>query len=247
MYFLYLDDSGSPGNIDESHFILGGFCVPEESIRWLSARLEANAQLLDPENPQSVEFHAAECFKGAEHPWKEMTKPERIGTIKNTLCTLKTAKPGVVVFGCAIHKASFPGKDPVKLAFEDLSSRFNYFIEHHPIDDQRQRGIIIIDKSSYEYGLQSLATEFRKNGNHWGNQLRNICEVPMFLDSKSSRLIQLADHIAYAIHRSYNRDDTSYFKCIEERFDQYEGKIMGLSHKQHYTKLCTCPACLSRK
>lgn len=249
MYLLYLDDSGSPNNPAEEHFVLGGVCVPEESTRWLSSQIECLAEELDSENPQKVEFHAAEIFRGVEYPWNTITnKNKRIEIIKSVIRKLDDAKSDIAVFGCAVHKQSFPGQDPVLLAFEDLSSRFNKFIEHHPKADQKQqRGVIIIDKSSYELGLQTLAAEFRRNGNRWGDQLRNICEVPMFVDSKASRLIQLADHIAYGIHRRYNQADINYFNCFEERFDQYEGVLHGLSHKQHKKNGCTCPACISRK
>jgi len=135
----------------------------------------------------------------------------------------------------------------VELAFEDLSSRFNMFIENHPVGETRQRGMIIIDKSTYELGLQKLAGDFRTSGNRWGSQLRSIIEVPLFVDSGSSRLVQLADHIAYAIHRRYNQGDITYFNCIENRLYQNNGVIHGLSHKQHCTRTCTCPACISRK
>jgi len=248
MYLLYLDDSGSASDPDMEHFVLGGICIPEENIRWLSSQIEEYAASIDRDNPKSVEFHAAECFRGAIYPWKTMKdKRDRITVIKNVLGKLDFANPGVVVMGCAIHKPSFSGQDPVELAFEDLSSRFNMFIEHHPIGDNRQRGMIIIDKSTYELGLQKLAGDFRMSGNRWGSQLRCIIEVPLFVDSGSSRLVQLADHIAYAIHRRYNQGDITYFNCIESRFDQNDGVIHGLSHKQHYTRTCTCPACISRK
>jgi hypothetical protein len=247
MYFLYLDDSGSPNNPKESHFVLAGVCVPEESLRWLSSRLELFAQEIDPTNPSTVEFHAAECFRAVESPWKTMVKEKRIEVIKTVLLKLKDAKSNVVIFGCAVHKASFPNQDPVEIAFEDLSSRFDKFLEHRPLDENKQRGMIIIDKSSYELGLQNLAAGFRKSGNRWGNQLRNICEVPMFVDSKASRLIQLADHIAYGIFRRYEQNDLNYFNCFEDRFDEHDGIIQGLVHKQHYKERCTCPACITRK
>lgn len=247
MYILYLDDSGSPSNPNESHFVLGGICVPEENIRWLSHQIELYAEELLPNNPSSIEFHAAECFRGNIYPWKEMKREGRIEVIKGVLKKLHDARPGVVVFGCAVHKESFPGQDPVRLAFEDLSSRFNMFLEHHDTNGEKSRGLIVIDKSSYELGLQSLAAEIRRNGNRWGSQLRSICEVPLFVDSKASRLIQLADHIAYALFRRYSQGDINYFNCIEDRFDQFEGVLHGLVHKQHYNLNCSCPACLTRK
>lgn len=247
MYFLYLDDSGSPGNPDESHFVLAGFVVHEERLRWLSSQLDLYAQEIVPGNPKSVEFHAAECFRAVESPWKEMQRKDRIGVIKGVLERLHASKPPIAIIACAIHKASFPGQDPVTLAYEDLSSRFNSYLDHRITDGKKPRGMIVIDKSSYELGLQNLAADIRDKGNKWGNQLRNICEVPLFVDSKASRLIQAADHIAYAIHRRYNQNDLTYFNLIEDRFDQHDGVLHGLVHIQHYNPKCTCPACITRK
>jgi len=102
---LYLDDSGSASDPGMEHFVLGGVCIPEENVRWLSSQIEDYAASIDRENPKSVEFHASECFKVAINPWKTMhDQKERILVIKNILGKLNDANPGVVVMGCAIHK-----------------------------------------------------------------------------------------------------------------------------------------------
>ncbi|HOT90229.1 MAG TPA: hypothetical protein PLJ78_01105 [Anaerolineae bacterium] len=59
MHLLYLDDSGSVLNRDEQYFVLGGVCVPETSVRWLSHKLDEIACEIDPQTPTQVEFHAA--------------------------------------------------------------------------------------------------------------------------------------------------------------------------------------------
>ena len=49
-----------------------------------------------------------------------------------------------------------------------------------------------MDKSdNYESALQSLARTFRAKGTRWGD-LRNMSEVPMFVDSRASRIVQIA-------------------------------------------------------
>jgi hypothetical protein len=248
MHILYLDDSGSPTNRNEEYFVLGGVSVPETSVRWLNYELEKIAADYN-EDPSSVELHAAEIFKGSEHPWKEMTnKGDRVKVIKRVLSSLDTAKKDIVLFACAVHKASVTKEDAVIHAYEEISSRFNRYLQR--ISDetkQKQRGIIVLDKSSYETGLQNLTSQFRKTGNRWGGYMKEIVEVPLFVDSKASRIVQLADHIAYAVFRRYNSDDLGYMKLVENRFDEMDGKICGLSHKIVTHKTCTCPACLSRR
>ena len=65
-------------------------------------------------------------------------------------------------------------------------------------------------------------------GNHWGNTLVNFAEVPLFLDSKMSRLIQLADLVAYALFRKYEFGDDSYSSIIQGCFDKDKGQEYGL-------------------
>lgn len=254
MYLLYLDDSGSINNSNEEYFVLGGVCVPETSVRWLNYEIEKLAIEIKPDNPRLIEFHASEIFSGRDGVWGEMKdKAARIGTIKKVLKVLDKAYSEIVAFACAVHKKSYPNQDPVNMAFEDLSSRFDMYVQRmsnsQNSDNFPHKGIIVLDKSSYENSLQSLATSFRLEGNKWGSYLKNICEVPMFVDSRATRIIQLADHIAYAVFRRYNADDLNYFNCIEGRFDRdlTNGTIHGLAHKQTFNRTCTCPACLTRR
>lgn len=248
MYLLYLDDSGSTRNPAEEYFVLGGICVPEPSVRWLSHQLEELAREINPADPRAVEFHASEIYSGRKTPWDRFNKSARADTIKRVLLTLQQAHADVVTFAWAVHKPSFPNTDPVLKAFEELSSRFDLYLNRGASDNiVKHRGLIVLDKSSYEDSLQDLAAKFRAEGNRWGSYLRNICEVPLFVDSRASRIIQLADHVAYAVFRRYNAGDLNYFNCIEGRFDQDNGIIHGLVHSQTYNRSCTCPACITRQ
>lgn len=244
-----LDDSGSPSNPKEEHFVLGGICVPENSVYWLTNELEKLATTAYSEDPDSVEFHASTIFGGRKHPWnlgEFRDKNSRIDMIKSVLLTLKYANQDVVAFACAVHKASQPNSDPVKLAFEDLISRFDMYLSRlFRRDAVDQKGIIILDESTHETSLQKEAIRFRQGGTRW-RKLNNICEVPFFVNSKASRIIQLADHIAYAVFRRYDAGDLTYFNCLEGRFDSENGIIHGLCHKQTNNQHCTCPACLTR-
>jgi hypothetical protein len=247
MHVLYLDDSGSPDNPKEDYFVLGGISVPENSLRWLSHQIEKIAIEINRENPEIIEFHAAEIFRGVEPPWDTMNKGDRIKTIQNVLRTIDSANQGVVIFACAVHKASFPAEDPVIKAYEEITGRFDLYLQRLSAEGDIQRGLVVIDKSSYETGLQKLASQIRRSGNKWGSFTKQICEVPLFIDSRASRITQLADHIAYAVFRRYQSADINYFNRIEGRFDRKDNVICGLVHRQTYNFNCTCPACITRR
>lgn len=246
MYLLYLDDSGSPDDPKQDHFVLGGICLHEQKLHWISKYLDDLAIDIDPDHPNTVEFHAAEIFRGKTKHWKGMPKDKRIETIKKVLDAVNVEDRNTTIFACAVHKPSFSGGDPVENAFEDLCNRFDLFLKRlYKQQDTEHKGLIVLDKSTYETNLQRLSLEFRQLGTRWG-VTRNLNEVPLFVDSKATRLIQLADHIAYAVYRRYQAADLNYFNVIEGQFDSEGDRIHGLCHKTSHSD-CTCPSCLSRR
>ncbi len=256
MYLLYLDDAGSVGDKGQEYFVLGGVCVFERQVRWITEGMDALAASLNPAEPHTVEFHASAILAGRRAPWRTMEKNERSKVIKKVLALLTesrritVAKAGTSsstrAFACAVHKKSFPAINPVELAFEDLCKRFDMFLQRfYTTGNRPERGLIIMDSSSYETNLQELARDFRSIGTRWGD-IYNMTDVPFFVDSRASRLVQLADHVAYAVFRRYERGDALFLDAIINDFHEEEGKIHGLAHKQHVLPRCTCPACLSR-
>ena len=92
-----------------------------------------------------------------------------------------------------------------------------------------QRGLILFDKHKSEEAIQSLARDFKELGHRWG-VLRNMAEVPVFLDSRASRLIQLADLIAFSMKRHYQNADSRFFDVVRSRFYREGLQTIGLVH-----------------
>jgi hypothetical protein len=166
--------------------------------------------------------------------WKSFPLSDRLKAIKDALNIIHNEKPnGIRLFGAVISKSSLAGEqDPVVLAFEQVASRFDMFLGRLFLKySNPQRGIILFDKSSTEMRIQTLAKHFKYHGHTWG-KTNNYAEVPVFLDSKASRLIQLADLVAFALYRYYEAKDNTFFDIIKGSFDQEGGVVHGL-----YTKL----------
>jgi hypothetical protein len=246
VHLLYLDDAGSPGNKDENYFVLGGICVFEAQVDWFSREIDKLAAPYNANTPEDVEFHASTIFSRREDPWKNLSIDEARGVLKSLLKVVGGSYRTTRLFACAIHKKSLRGRDPVEMAFEDLCKRFDFFLDRLRADGDPQRGLIVLDKTTRETSLQKLSKEFRKVGTRWG-ALKNIADTPFFVDSKASRMVQIADHVAYAVFRRYNSGDAQYMDLIAHRFDAVDGIIHGLAHKHADTAACTCPGCLSRR
>lgn len=246
MHLLYLDDAGSASNANEEYLVLGGVSIFEAQAHWFTQEMDNLATTINPANPHSVEFHASDIFSRRELPWRGMSREEAQGVIKAVLDILKRSYDTARAFACAIHKKSFPERDPTELAFEDLCSRFDLYLNRLRGQGDRQRGILILDESTHETTLQRMAAEFRTLGTRWG-VVRNLAETPLFVNSRVSRLVQLADHVAYAVFRRYNAGDTKYFDIIAAKFDSFDGIVHGLVHKQTADPTCMCLACISRR
>lgn len=246
VHLLYLDDAGSVGNVKEDYLVLGGVSVFEAQSHWITRELDRLAESLSPGDPHGVEFHASETYARRSEPWKSLNREEARGAIKSVLDVLAGAYDTARAFACVVHKASFPDRDPMEIAFEDLCSRFDRYLQRLRSDGDRHRGLVILDKSAYETTLQRMSVDFRTLGTQWG-VIRHLADTPLFVDSRASRVIQLADHVAYAVFRRYQARDAQYFDRIASKFDAEDGVVHGLAHKELRNAGCMCVACVSRR
>ena len=102
-----------------------------------------------------------------------------------------------------------------------------------------------MDKSIHERPLQILARNFRVDGARWGH-FRYLAEVPLFVDSAASRMVQLADLVAWSTFRKYELSDGRFFDPLIPLFDADGGVLHGLYHHRRMWEHCYCPACYSR-
>jgi Protein of unknown function (DUF3800) len=243
MYLLYLDDSGSVRNPDDRHIILAGLAVFERQPHWFSENLDAIAAKMWPENPSALEFRGTDIIGGKKH-WRGTGKSERFESYRSAMEILGKSQQ-VHIFAAAIHKAAVSPEDPMEFAFEHICNRFDRFLGRLHQGGNTQRGLIILDESSYETSLQQLAKDFRKIGHRWG-QLYNMCDAPLFVNSKATRMIQYADMVAHAIRRYYERGESTLFDVFAPRIDMVGGVIHGLIHYTPQGASCNCISCRQR-
>ena len=242
MHLLYLDDSGSVGNATDRHIVLAGISVFERQPHWFSQRMDEIAARVWPSSP-NLEFRGTDILTGKKH-WRGVGQQDRITAYKDVLRIVGTSNQ-VTLFGAVIHKAAISPADPMEYAFEQVINRVDRFLGRLHKAANTQRGLIILDESSYETSLQGLARNFRSQGHRWG-QLYNMADVPMFVDSKATRLIQYADLIAHAVRRYYEYGDATYFDLFSNKFDAVGGVVHGLVHYTPANTQCNCMSCRQR-
>ena len=246
MYILYVDDAGSVGNHTERHFVLGGVALFERHVEHLERALNGVVSATGLAEPDTLELHAAEMWAGSKR-WRALRGQDRRASVMaDALRAADTLRGHWATFGIVVNKAAVSLRDPVECAFEQLCSRFDQFLARQTRDGREQRGLMILDRSTRETRLQDLATSFRRDG-HSRGRVRNIVDVPFFVDSRASRAIQYADLVTYALWRRFERNDPALFDIIRDRFDATGGVVHGLLHLRYAESGCDCPYCQSRR
>ena len=226
MHLLYLDESGSASDPALDYFILAGVSFFERATHWVEQRLNDVVSEITSGDIHDIELHGSPMH-GGRGQWRKVKPEVRRKAISDALMAGIGNYQFAHVFAAVIKRDTCGTNDVVELAFEEISRRFDLYLAALHRKQDTQRGIIIFDKCSTENRIQKLARDFKYTG-HARGLTRNYAEVPMFLDSKASRLIQLADLAAYAIFRHYQFGDSTYYDLIKNRIHSSGGIKHGL-------------------
>jgi hypothetical protein len=252
MFLLYLDESG---DADQDYYVLGGISAYETRPYFLSKALDDFQQAVFPGIADPIEFHASAMVNGNGEPWSSMAREKRNNLVLQVYDVLASFGGNVTLFAVAMHKKSFLTSEPVQRTCEEIAGHFDAYLTRQEVEyakgekqrgNEKQRGIMVFDESRHAKTLHALLTEFRTTGASFG-KVRHMAEIPMFTDSKLTRMLQFADFVAYAVFRRYQRHDAQFLDKILHRFDQTGGKLHGLVHLVSNYRECFCPACLTRR
>jgi hypothetical protein len=255
VYILYVDESGDPANPDEQTFVLGGIAVFERQTHWLSQQMDAlEVEVFGPPpgpgevSPiaRPVEFHASSIYSRRDPPWDALGSPQSAAVLRKLADLVADCHETCALFAVVVHRPSYPDEDPIVFAFNELVRRFDLYLVRRHNQGDTQRGLMVFDESRHETRLQTLLRSYTVDGGPFG-RLRNMADVPFFADSRSSRLLQLADFIAWATFRRYERGVATHFDRIVGRFDAENHRLHGLYHKTRQFHECFCPGCFSRR
>lgn len=227
MHLLYLDESGHPQDPSTQFFVLAGFAVFERSTHWLESKINPIAARFRPRDPSTIEFHGSPMHS-AKDEWAGIAPTDRVQALVDVLSLLSNRQLQLRVFASVIEKSTMPEDQILERSFEAVAHQFDQYLADMWVRrGDAQRGLVICDKASYEQKLQALSSLFKHQGHALG-RLRNFAEVPLFLDSKASRLIQMADLVAYWIFRYYQSKDDRGFRLIEPSILRRANQRVGL-------------------
>lgn len=250
MFLLYMDESGDPwGDI----MVVGGVLVHEQDTWRLSRAIEEIADRV-PWPAQGTELHAT-LIRSGNKEWRDVPRRQRQETLDRITNLLVQPRQSfeypLVLFAVAMDIKSNQHHDPIERLYEEFFARCNGFLGRLASSGDRQRCLPIADESAkVEQRVQDLMQTWRAHGGTTGaqiGQLASFAEVPVFVDSRASRSIQLADFVCNTVYRYYSGRNDPEFARLLEAFDHEQGRLHGLTHLVRGYRDCQCVACTSRR
>ena len=116
----------------------------------------------------------------------------------------------------------------IKYSWRRLAVRFEDFLQQNQIG--HNYGLFIIDsirKNLETWIKNTISNEVRRRNSRLGS--RHVIENPIFVDSFRWNLIQLADMIAYVVHKHYHKDPVfeRWFKSLDPKMYRSGGQLYG--------------------
>ena len=226
MHLLFIDESGTPPKPGKDHphyFVVGGIIIPETSwfrmrdgLDGLKARRKLRGEIKwryfapsndDPRNPMRA-LPQAERDKVREEIYKLISSE----TAVKTMACVASVK-------AAYAMDSITGPDDIYHAtYKPITERFEYYLTgFSKITGRKETGLIIGDHRGQQ-------DDKRLRGHHQKllhakspviTKYKNLVEGLLLQPSHLSIGIQLADMVAGAVWRKFERNDEKYYDLLK--------------------------------
>jgi hypothetical protein len=178
-----------------------------------------------------------------------LTKPERISLVRE-VADCVGGWGFARLFAECIDKVHF---DPTRStrsvseqAFEQVVSRFQrYLVNMEQPGGPRNHGLLIHDNNeSVARKHTDLMRHFHEQGTLW-TAVDRIIDTPLFVDSRLTRMVQIADLCSVALRYFVENGDADLFDRIFVRADRIHETVVGV---RHFTaRTCGCEICLAHR
>ncbi len=165
------------------------------------------------------ELHAAEL----RHPerghsiWRDTSGAVRHRLLEEALTAIAQHRPvradrPVRAFAVTLDPATV---DMQRRALEALLHRFDAFLDERSQAGDPHNGTAVADETHLERQIQQWAEGWRETATALG-RLDHLADVPLFANSKATRLLQAADLVAWSVWRAHGADpgDASWLERL---------------------------------
>lgn len=183
-----------------------------------------------------------------ERPYIHLTLAERQNVAREIADSVSDWRSARLFAEC-IDKTHF---DPIRIgctadeqAFEQIVSRFEQYVESTDEPGDRRFGLLVHDNNATVARKHTdLMRRFHQRGTLW-TRIERLIETPLFVDSRLTRMVQIADLCAYALRRYLENQESDLFGRLFPRAHRIQNRVVGV---RHYTGAsCTCEICRSHR
>lgn len=239
MHIFFIDESGTPpgpGKGKDKYFVIGGVVISEEvwhkvrdALVGMKIRLQVNG-----------EIKWRYFFPGDEsddNPMREMNATRRNeirAEMYKIICSVKSIK-SIACVACIRAAYAMPSvtdrDDLYHFTYKPLSERFQYHLQDlSRLVGRKEAGIIVADHrgKTDDERFRGAHERLLKAGGDFVSQYKHLVESLFFQPSEISVGVQLADMVAGAVWRKYEKGDDYWFKALEPSLRKSPGgKIEG--------------------
>lgn len=245
LYLLYADESGDLSGPDSKVFVVGGIAVHEDAVRPLAGEINRTInRYVGRSAGVRLEVHGSP-MRGGRGLWKPISPGRRHGLAHALLGHVnrwqhKGSGSEIQPFAVVIDRDH--SQSPTETSYGELLFMFDLFLRDGRREGDPHNGILIADRSRYERTLEAwveVARARRSRPENDPRRLYALAETPFFVDSKSTRLMQIADLVAYSLYRGYNADDWAWANTVMPALLPSPVRFV------HFTgdSTCECQAC----
>ncbi len=263
MQLLFLDESGT--HAGSPNLVIGGVSLHESHLGEATRRLDdlmASALSSRGLVAADYEFHAAEMKSPKPQKrgkkaslWLAIAENDRMALLADAYDIIGSLQCTEGWHGCglfaAVMDARFHAGEPEhqreQLAYETVLNKFDDALDQ---DRRASLGMVIHDERLVaQDDIQTWTREWQESAGRVG-RLEKLALVPFFADSRGSRLLQVADLVAWGLHRHYTHQDDRWVDRMWPAFHFRDGHMHGLIHLTPEFKKsagCTCRPCARRR
>jgi hypothetical protein len=142
-------------------------------------------------------------------------------------CTDKTAFGGTP-----------PPTPPFEEAFAQVVTRFQFCL-----NEANDYGMLVQDRNdTVASRLTELMRRFHERGTRYTGSIPRLIETPLFVDSRLTSMVQVADVCAYATRRYFENGEEELFNLVYPKFRRRGGRCVGARHYRGQ-RACSCRMC----
>lgn len=245
MYLLYADESGDLSDPNVDVLVVGGIAVHEDAVRPLAGQInDTMNRFVGRRFAKDAELHGGPLRAGGGE-WSRISARKRHALAKaifQDVCSWEHEPTGSRVEPFVIVMDRAHSQSPLETTYGELLVLFDKFLREGRKHGDPHNGILVADRSKYEKTLHAwveLARARRPRGRHSDRRLYALAETPFFVDSRTTRLMQVADLVAHAFYRAYNAGDWRWADSL------LTGLLPDPVRLIHFTSdsRCACAAC----